>query len=61
MRLVVDERFMAIALEAGRPFIFFGLNVTIRHDLLSTIGLNSVIISETAENDKGTRNVIFTD
>lgn len=52
---------MAIALEAGRPFIFFGSNATIRYDLLSTIGLDSVIISETAENDKGTRNVIFTD
>jgi len=48
MRLIVDKHFMAIALEAGRPFIFFGLNVTIRDDLLSTIGLNSVIVSETA-------------
>jgi len=53
MRLIEVERFMAIALEAGRPFIFFGSNVTIRRDLLSTIVPNSVIISETAENDKG--------
>lgn len=45
---------MVIALEAGRPFIFFGLNRIIRHDLLSTIVLNSVISSETAKNDKET-------